>query len=217
MTASSATAMGGASPSFSPEAATSSGDGVSPAAMAAASGSPPGSEAANWVTDAGRARGSRSRQRRITRSTSEIDAGPDVGRRPGRGVFLLVAQLREALRGKRRLAATHFVEHQAERIDVAAHRRALAGQLLGRHVGGRAGHLAFHRLARHADGEAEVGNPGAAVPVDHDVRRLQVAMQHATGVRRGEAGAQLPCDGERLLARRASRCASAATPGLRRR
>ena len=53
-----------------PAAATISGDGVSPAASAAASGSPPGSAAATCTADDGRARGSFSRQRRMTRSTA---------------------------------------------------------------------------------------------------------------------------------------------------
>ena len=52
----------------SPAAASISGDGVSPAASAAASGSPPGSAAATASADPGRCAGSRSRQRRITRS-----------------------------------------------------------------------------------------------------------------------------------------------------
>ena len=46
------------------------GDGVSPAARAAASGSPPGKAAATARADLGRSRGSFSRQRRITRSTA---------------------------------------------------------------------------------------------------------------------------------------------------
>jgi hypothetical protein len=56
-------------PWVSPEAATMPGVGVSPAAKAAASGSPPGNAAATASAEAGRLRGSTSRQRRITRST----------------------------------------------------------------------------------------------------------------------------------------------------
>ncbi len=63
-----ATAVRGCSPSFSPEAATISGEGVSPAASAAAIGSPPGSAIATFSADEGRLRGSASRHRRITRS-----------------------------------------------------------------------------------------------------------------------------------------------------
>ena len=59
-----------ANPPFPPLAATSSGDGISPAAIAAASGSPPGSAAATWTTFAGRSPGSFSRQRCIIPSTA---------------------------------------------------------------------------------------------------------------------------------------------------
>ena len=60
----------GASPSPTPAAATISGEGVSPAASAAASGSPPGSAAATCVAEDGLCAGSFSMQRRITRSTA---------------------------------------------------------------------------------------------------------------------------------------------------
>jgi len=63
-------AHAGRNPSFNPDAATISGEGVSPAAIAAASGSPPGSATANCATDPGRERGSRSMHRRIRRSTT---------------------------------------------------------------------------------------------------------------------------------------------------
>src|SRR5262245_57718441 len=64
-----ATAVTGRSdPSFG-AAATISGDGVSPAARAAARGSPPGSAAATSIAEEGRLDGFFSRQRRITRST----------------------------------------------------------------------------------------------------------------------------------------------------
>jgi hypothetical protein len=63
------TAAAGRSPPDAPPSATISGDGVSPAARAAASGSPPGSAAATAIADGGRSVGSFSRHRRITRST----------------------------------------------------------------------------------------------------------------------------------------------------
>ncbi len=85
-----AIAVRGCRPSFSPDAATISGDGVSPAASAAAIGSPPGSAIATFNADEGRLRGSVSRQRRITRSivgsrslTSEVGVVCESpGRRP---------------------------------------------------------------------------------------------------------------------------------------
>jgi len=51
-----------------PAAATISGDGVSPAASAAARGSPPGSDADTRIAEAGRRAGSLSRQRTIASS-----------------------------------------------------------------------------------------------------------------------------------------------------
>jgi hypothetical protein len=60
----------GLRPPSGPAAATISGDGVSPAAKAAASGSPPGSAAATASAEVGRWVGSLSRQRRMTRSTA---------------------------------------------------------------------------------------------------------------------------------------------------
>jgi hypothetical protein len=60
----------GFSPSVSPAAATISGDGVSPAASAAANGSPPGSAADTCNAEMGRFAGSFSRHRSITRSIS---------------------------------------------------------------------------------------------------------------------------------------------------
>ena len=67
------------SPSVSPWDATISGDGVSPAANAAASGSPPGSSAITESAFAGRFNGSGSRQRRMAFSTPGIDVGGDGG------------------------------------------------------------------------------------------------------------------------------------------
>jgi hypothetical protein len=40
--------------------------------------------------------------------------------------------------------------------------------------------------------DAEVGDADVAVAVDHHVGRLEIAVQHAAFVRRGDAGAQLP-------------------------
>ena len=51
------------------------GDGVSPAASASASGSPPGSDAETSSADAGRSLGSGSRHRKIARSIARIELG----------------------------------------------------------------------------------------------------------------------------------------------
>ena len=48
-------------------------------------------------------------------------------------------QLREVAALERAPAGEQLVEHEAERVDVAARRHLAAGELLGRHVGRRAG------------------------------------------------------------------------------
>ncbi len=114
------------------------------------------------------------------------------------GVLALELLERRALEGL--AARVELVEHQPERVDVAADRRALARELLGRHVGRRARHLSVDDVAR-GDGQAEVGDARPAPAVDHHVGGLQVPMQHAPLVRGREARAELPRDVERLVRR----------------
>ena len=60
----------------------------------------------------------------------------------------------------------------------------------GGHVGRGSGEdLPLHRPRR--DGQAEVGDPRAAAPVDHHVGGLQVPVHDTLVVHRGEPGAQL--------------------------
>ena len=85
---------------------------------------------------------------------------------------------------ERQLAGQQLVEDHAEAVDVGAavDLVRLAAGLLGAHVGGRAQHLALERhrdLARVALGQAEVHDVRAARRRRHDVRRLDVAMDHA--------------------------------------
>ena len=111
-------------------------------------------------------------------------------------------------------AGEELVEHEAERVDVAPRRDLAAGELLGRHVGRRAG---AQRLRRPTRRQAEVGDADPAAAVEHDVRRLQIAMEHAAVVRGGESRADLPRELERALLRESGRCGAAATRDLRRR
>ena len=99
-------------------------------------------------------------------------------------------QLADRRGGERGLAGEHLVEHESERVDVGLDRRRLVIEELGRHVGRRA----RQRMpARFLDqrGEAEVRQPDLAPAVDHHVRGLQIAMEHALVVRRGQPRAQL--------------------------
>ena len=79
----------------------------------------------------------------------------------------------------------------------------LAGELLGRHVLRRAGERRVVVVAARGR-DAEVGDADVAVAVDHHVGRLQIAVQHAALVRRGDAGAQLARDLDRLVLRDAA-------------
>ena len=49
--------------------------------------------------------------------------------------------------------------------------------------------------------QTEVGDAQLALPVEHDVARLQIAMHHAFVVRGGQAGAELAGDLQRLVLR----------------
>ena len=77
-----------------------------------------------------------------------------------------------------------------------------SGELLRRHVGGRAGADVVDASGHGR--ETEVGQADVAVAVDHHVGRLEIAMQHATFVRRRDPGANLPRDLDRLLLRKAA-------------
>ena len=88
--------------------------------------------------------------------------------------------------------------------------------MLRRHVGRRAvAHLGAGELIGDR-GQSEVHDDDFAALVDHDVLRLQVAVNHAAIVRRGESGAELARRLDRLVARAAVRCAGAAKRDLRR-
>ena len=118
-----------------------------------------------------------------------------------RGVFGTVQLLVVAQRGALERAAPgeHFIEEQAQRIDVGADGDALAGELLGGHVGGRAGADGVFGHLVAGDGEAEIGDAHGSAAVDHDVGGLEVAVEDAAVVGRGEAGAELAGDLQGLI------------------
>ncbi len=80
------------------------------------------------------------------------------------------------------LAGQHFVQHDAETVDIAARVDLLAMALLRAHVVRRAedqslvGH--FH-LQRHVFGETEIDQRDAAVVAQHHVSGFQIAVQDA--------------------------------------
>ena len=99
------------------------------------------------------------------------------------------------------LAREQLVEDEPDGVDVAAGRGLAPRELLGGHVGGspRPGLVAVDR-ARQA-GQAEVCDAHVAAPVEHDVLRLEVAMDHSFVVGGGHPGAELPRDLHGLVTR----------------
>ena len=87
-----------------------------------------------------------------------------------------------------------FVEGRAQRVDVGplVDDGVVGHRLLGAHVPQGAQHVAGRRQARFAleAGQAEVGDPQVAPAVDDQVRRLDVAVEHAllVGVLEGLGG-----------------------------
>lgn len=81
---------------------------------------------------------------------------------------------------ERRFARQQFIDQGAEGVDVVLSGGAVSPELLGAHVGQRAGHKLVlggrgHRAAQRSR-DAEVGHFGAAGGVDHDVAGFQVAV-----------------------------------------
>ena len=104
-------------------------------------------------------------------------------------------------RGKRQRAGQHFVEGDAERVEIAARidRAVHPAGLFRRHVGQRArdhlGRLRRLALAPQARRDAKPGQPDPARRlVDHDVTRRQVFVDDAAAVqcaeRRGQTDAE---------------------------
>ena len=126
----------------------------------------------------------------------------DVARGPaGCRVALAVEPLAGACRREGRLAGEQLVEHESQRVEIALGRHGLSGELLRSHVGRRPGkHLGALDLACQR-GQAEVGDARAAATVEHHVGGLEIAVQDAELVRRGEPGAELARDLRRLLGR----------------
>ena len=129
-----------------------------------------------------------------------IEIAHDLGRLRDAVLLALGDELRQVASFERAAPGEELVEDEAERVDVAARRDFAAGELLGRHVGGRAGAQRFAGRSR----QAEIGDADPAVAVEHDVGGLQIAMDDAAIVRRGQARAHLPRDLDRAVLRKAA-------------
>src|SRR5262249_48594032 len=123
-----------------------------------------------------------------------------VSQRRPNGAFLQLLQenRRRRLIRERHFADEHLVQDDAERVDIAARIDSPALDLLGRHVVGRAERAAGARELRRlveglGDAEVDQLRELAAVRAgrEHDVLRLQVAVDDVVLVRRGERAGNL--------------------------
>ena len=99
----------------------------------------------------------------------------------------------------RDLARQDLVRHDADGVDVAARVRRASERLLGRHVVGSPHHHAVERelLGRLSAREPEVEDRDGPAVLDHDVLRLEVAMDDAELVRGFGPEGDLPEDRDR--------------------
>ena len=109
------------------------------------------------------------------------------------------ARKRGAVDGERTLAREHFVQHETQRVDIGPRRHLAPFLLLRRHVAGRAGNFARVAPLVGEIRETKVREVRPTPSVDQHVRGLQIAMQDLAVVCRRKAGAQLPCELERLV------------------
>ena len=147
----------------------------------------------------------------VARSTTAASAAEISGRARwtsgsgSRTCFIATATWRVGL--ERDLAGEHLVEDDPERVDVGLRGDLVAERLLGRDVVGRAEHAAGGGQALRLEraGDAEVGDLGAALVVDQDVLRLDVAVDEAVLVRALERPADLDRVGDGLGHRQRAR------------
>jgi len=78
------------------------------------------------------------------------------------------------------------VEHETERVQIAARGRAAPVALLGCHVGRCTRRDAQLRALVCKRGKAEVGDARAPATINEHVRGLEITMQHAEVVRCGQ-------------------------------
>ena len=155
-----------------------------------------------------RARGSRRRHRRISRVTARGTSGRSA-LQSGSSRRRAAATSDTERPREHRPAGQHLVEHAAERPDVRPRVDVPARHLLRAHVAGGADdeadlgdrldgllHVALHRRRL---GEAEVDELHLTPGREHHVRRLEIAVDHALGVRLFEPGDDLHRDRERLF------------------
>jgi hypothetical protein len=95
---------------------------------------------------------------------------------------------------KARLPGEHLVQHESQRIEIAAHRHFPPRELLWGHIGRRAAANFTLLHLPSKGGKPEIRYEHLPAAVDHDVGRLEVTVQHAFVVRRGQACAKAAGD-----------------------
>jgi hypothetical protein len=114
--------------------------------------------------------------------------------------FLHFHQLHQRGRLESALSREQLVQQQPQRVDVAPDGDFCPRKLLGRHVRRRtAADVALQLPAETR--QPKIHDKDLAAAIDHDVGRLQVAVQHAFFVRRRQARAQLARGLQRLIHR----------------
>jgi hypothetical protein len=106
----------------------------------------------------------------------------------------LLHQRLDVLAAERPPAGEQLVEHHAERVHVAVEADFLALDMLRRHVIGRAHRRGLHHLALLQERGAEVGDLHLGAFGNHDVRRLDVAVDDALARRVLQRAAALEAD-----------------------
>src|SRR5262245_26467556 len=106
-------------------------------------------------------------------------------------LLFFFANLGKAAAFERALPAIDFVKHQSKRVDVAPNGSAMTQELFRRHISRSAKNFKRLRLIVDGNGQTKIRNSDAAMSVDHDVRGLQVSMEHAALVGGSQTGHQL--------------------------
>ena len=95
-------------------------------------------------------------------------------------------------------ARAQLVEHEPQRVDVAPRRYFAARELFRRHVRRRATHRLRAAQLCGNDGDTEVHDADLTLAVDHDVVRLEIAMDDTSRVRGRQPRGELARDLDRL-------------------
>ena len=103
------------------------------------------------------------------------------------------------LPGKRQISGHHLIDRNAERIDVASLIAESPLRLLRRDIVNRSHRRGGHRLGGNGTRNSKVRHLDLAIPRNHDVLRLDVAVNDVLFMRRLHALCDLNRNADRLL------------------